>query len=103
MQQVLGIGYISRRNDGMTELRINGFQQVQGILLDLLPYLRFKKQQALIMLTATKLLSHTKAGDLTEKHLTTLVDNMLAVQSNNYITKKKKSREEVLLILGLTP
>ncbi len=103
IRQVLGIGYISRRNDDMTELRINGFRQVRDILLDLLPYLRFKKRQALIMLAATEILGCTKAGDLTDMHLTTLVDHMLAVQSHNYITKKKKTREEVLSLLGLTP
>ena len=28
----LNIGYISRRNDGMTELRINGYERVKKIL-----------------------------------------------------------------------
>ncbi len=103
MQQVLGIGYISRRNDGMTELRINGYKQVQDILLDLLPYLRFKQPQALIVLEATRLLDSTKAIDLTDEHLTSLVSHMIDVQSYNYVTKRKKTREEFLLILGLTP
>ena len=26
---MLGIGYVSHRNDGMSELRINGFKQVE--------------------------------------------------------------------------
>ena len=103
MQQVLGIGHISRRNDGMSELRINGFGQVQDILLDLLPYIRFKKPQALSVLAAIEVLSSTKTRDVTDEHLSTIVDNMLEVQSHNYVTKKKKTREEVLLLLGLTP
>ena len=32
IRKVLGIGYVSRRNDGMTELRINGFKQTKEIL-----------------------------------------------------------------------
>ena len=32
IRKVLDIGYLSRRNDGMTELRINGFKQVKKIL-----------------------------------------------------------------------
>jgi len=38
IQQRFGIGYISRRNDGMTELRINGYAQVRDILKKLIPY-----------------------------------------------------------------
>jgi LAGLIDADG endonuclease len=60
IQQVLGIGYTSRRNDGMTELRINGFQQVRDILVELRPYLRFKQIQAAMLLAAAELLSNTK-------------------------------------------
>jgi LAGLIDADG endonuclease len=103
IRQVLGIGYISRRNDGMTELRINGFRQMHEILSDLSPYLRFKQRQAVILLAATELLSSTRLRDMTNEQLTTLADYMLAVQSHNYVTKKKKTREEVLFLLGLTP
>jgi len=46
MRKLLGVGYISRRNDGMTELRINGYAQVKKILESLSPYLKFKKIQA---------------------------------------------------------
>jgi hypothetical protein len=103
MQQTLGVGYISRRNDGITELRINGLQQTRNIISELLPYLRFKRRQAVVILRAAELLSSTKPARLTKEHLTTLVDYMLVVQSENYVTKKKKTREEALLFLGLTP
>jgi hypothetical protein len=100
---VLGIGFISRRNDGMSELRISGFKQVQDILLDLLPYIRFKKRQALNVLAAIEVLSSTKTRDLTQENLSTVVDHMIQVQSNNYVTKKKRTREEVLSALGIDP
>jgi hypothetical protein len=103
IQQVLGIGYISRRNDGMTELRINGFKRVESILQDLLPYLRFKHPQALIMLEATELLSKTRASESTEVELSILIDLLLAIQSHNYVTKRKKTRKELRSLLGLTP
>ena len=46
IKKILGIGYLSKRNDGMTELRINGFKQVRDILKDLIPFIKFKKDQA---------------------------------------------------------
>lgn len=103
IRQILGIGYISRRNDGITELRINGFRQAQLIITSLLPYLRFKKPQARAILAAIEILSSTRQSDLTDKQLTALVDYVLTVQSNNYVTRYKKTREEFLSILELTP
>jgi hypothetical protein len=103
MQKILGIGFISHRNDGITELRINGINRVQVILRALLPYLRFKRTQALIMLEAAKILSKTKANDLTNIELSKLIDCILEIQSCNYATKYKKTREELMLRLGLTP
>src|SRR5688572_23984390 len=66
-KEVLGIGYLSDRNDGMSELRINGYKQVKEILKELLPFLRFKSNQAEALYKATKLLDESK--DLNEKNL----------------------------------
>ena len=52
----LGIGYLSQRNDGMTELLVNGYKQVRDILTLLLPYIRFKKIQARALLCASRIL-----------------------------------------------
>ncbi len=103
IQEVLGIGYISNRNDGMTELRINGYEQIREILKNLLPYIRFKKLQAHALLKACEALSSTKFKKLTKKQLSKLVDIMLVIQSENYVTKKKKTKSELRKILGLTP
>ena len=103
IQQVLGSGYLSRRNDGMTEIRINGFKRVDIILRSLLPYLKFKHSQALLMLEATEILSCKRASDLTELDLSLLMELILAIQSHNYVTKKKKTRVELISLLGLTP
>ena len=103
IQEVLGIGYISRRKDGMTELRINGFKQVRSILTKLNLYIRFKKLQAAALIKATEILSNTKFKMLTKEKLFTLVDCVLIIHKENYVTKKKKTREDLLQILGLTP
>ena len=103
IKEVLGIGYISHRNDGMTELRINGYKQIRDILTSLLPYIQFKKLQAYALLQACKVLSETKFSKLTKRQLFKLVDLILVIQSENYVTKKKKTIEELHKVLGLTP
>jgi hypothetical protein len=103
IKNILGIGYISKRNDGMTELRINGYKQIRNILKNLLPYIRFKKLQGSALLKACEILSNTKFKKLTRKQLKKLIDLILVIQSENYITKKKKTKNELYKILGLTP
>jgi len=52
----LKIGYLSRRNDGMSELHIDGYDRVKQVLLDLQDFIRFKQQQTRIMLSALEIL-----------------------------------------------
>ncbi len=103
IREKLGIGYLSRRNDGMSELRINGFRQVRNILENLLPYIRFKEKQARALLAALHLLLKTEGSRLDEKNTRLLAEHILAIQDGNYVTKRKKTREELFAILGLTP
>jgi cellulose synthase/poly-beta-1,6-N-acetylglucosamine synthase-like glycosyltransferase len=103
IKEVLDIGYISHRSDGMSELRINGYIQVKEILKKLLPYIRFKAIQAKSLLEATEILSNTKFRMLEKKQLLLLVKLALLMQQENYVTKKKKTKEELLAVLGLTP
>ena len=103
IQKILGKGYTSRRNDGMTELRINGYKAVYEIIEILKPYLRFKKVQAEALSEACHMLSNTKFKMLNREQLVRLVDLVLVIQNENYVTKKKKTRDELLRILGLTP
>ena len=101
IKNILGIGYISRRNDGMTELRINGFKQVRDILKDTIPFIKFKKEQASALYKASDLLSISSA--LSNKNLLELIKFILIIQNNNYVTKRKRTKEELIEILGLTP
>ncbi len=103
IQKVLGIGYLSKRNDGMSELRINGFTTVREILKNLMPNIRFKKIQAKALFESCTILSKTKFNMLDRKQLTKLVDLILVIQNQNYVTKKKRTRSELFQILGLTP
>lgn len=103
IKNILGIGYISHRNDGMSELRINGFKQSRNILKSLLPFLRFKRIQAQAFYKAADLLSKKRGNRLGRPELLRLVKYMTVIQNNNYVTKKKKTKEELLKILDLTP
>ena len=103
IQKVLGIGYLSRRNDGMSELRINGFTTIEEILKKLILNIRFKKIQAKALLESCTILSKTKFNMLNRKQLTKLVNLILVIQNENYVTKKKRTRSELFQILGLTP
>lgn len=99
----IGVGYISRRNDSMTELRINGFSTVKSLLLELKPYVQFKEIQVKSLIEACSVLEQKRTNKLSKKQLLKLVDLILVIQSENYATRSKRTREELLEILGLTP
>ena len=103
IREFLEIGYISKRNDGMTELRINGYRQIRDILTNLLPYIKFKKIQANALKSACRILLKTKLKMLNKIQLNKLVDLILVIQNENYVTKKKKTRLELCRMLDLTP
>lgn len=101
IQKIIGIGYISHRKDGMTELRVNGFKQVRDLLRELLPFIKFKKTQADALYKASCLLE--KRSKLSRSDLLCIVDCILDIQSSNYATRHKRSRSDILNVLGLTP
>ena len=101
IKKILGIGYISHRNDGMTELRINGHERVRNILKSLLPFLKFKKKQAKMIIKSADLLLSNDRDNVCTK--TKLVNYILIVQGENYATRAKRSEEELRILLGLTP
>ena len=102
IQQVLGVGYISKRNDSITELRINGFKTVHEVLSNLKPYVRFKSIQCEVMIKACGILNRDKKT-LSKKQLLQVVDLILEIQNENYSAHRKKSKDEFLKILNLTP
>lgn len=100
IKQTLEVGYLSDRNDGMTELRINGFKQIRLILEKLIPYIKFKEVQAKALYEACILLEQSHVA---KKDLMKLANLLVKIQSANYSTRKKKSLEEIYKLLDLTP
>jgi hypothetical protein len=86
----------------MTELRINGFDQIVSVLKKLIPFIKFKRKQAEILYRAIRLLISSKKKR-SRKQMLQLIDYMIAIQNENYVTKKKKSRNEFLKMLEMTP
>ncbi|HCM44047.1 MAG: hypothetical protein UY39_C0027G0001 [Candidatus Kaiserbacteria bacterium GW2011_GWC2_49_12] len=99
----LGIGYISRRNDGITELRINGFEQVRVILTKLRPFIRFKAKQARALTDACTLLEKKPLDILSRSELQRLVNLTFVIRTENYKSRSKLTREELNRRLSLTP
>ena len=102
MQSILSVGYISHRNDNITELRIQGFASVQQVLVELQPYIRFKVLQTEAAIAACRILRRGIAS-LSQEDLLRLVQLILAVQNENYKSARKKTETDLLKILGLTP
>ncbi len=103
IQNKLNIGYLSHRNDGMAELRINGFKQTKNILGELMPYIIFKQHQAQALYKAVCVLSDKTISNLNRLELAEIISCITIIQNNNYSTKYKKSKSELESILGLTP
>ena len=99
----IGCGYVSRRNDGMTELRVNGFSQVRETLEALLPYLRFKQAQAKLLIRACKALERQTLRTMSPKDMRAIVALLVLIQNENYMSSRRKTKEELHKILGLTP
>lgn len=87
----LGVGYLSRRNDGMSEYRIDGHQRVAAILKVLMPYIRFKRKQVVLMLEAlVKFESVQTPEDFIE--VCRLADSL---SKANYASRRKHTAETV--------
>jgi hypothetical protein len=102
IRNVFGIGYISKRNDGITEFRINGIQTVSRVLIELKPYIRFKKLQTEAMIRACRILERN-INMLSEKHILDVCELILLIQNENYQSRHKKTKEELLKVFDLTP
>lgn len=102
IREVLGKGYVSKRNDAITELRINGFIAVAEVLQELQPFIRFKKLQAEALITACHVLQ-TNIRLLSNQQLQVVLKMILIIQGQNYKAHRKKSQEELIKMLGLTP
>lgn len=87
----LEVGYMSRRKDGISELRINGYGCVESVLLELQQFIRFKRHQADLMLDALAILQNKPTA---EQFLFAckLADE---ISNANYKSRKKHSAVKV--------
>ncbi len=103
IRTILKAGYLSRRSDGMSELRINGFEQVRRILTDLKPFIRFKATQVSILIRACSILESGRMSQLSDSELRKLIGFMFAIKQENYKSTGSLSEDALYKRLGLTP
>lgn len=103
IRDCLGIGYLSRRNDAITEVRINGYEQCERILCALYPFIRFKKPQVDAILRVLKILNGTDSKKLKKQDRKKILRSILQVQNHNYQSKGKRTEEQLRQLLDLTP
>ena len=103
MRDIFGIGYVSRRSDGISELRINGFTQVKNILLRLRPFIRFKDKQTRALIKACQLLEKKSIVAFSNKQLKVIIDLAFAIKDANYRSRGSLTKKELCQRLGLTP
>ena len=91
IKKTLGIGYISHRNDGMTELRINGFERTKQIIGMLYPFLRFKKKQAYYVLRILQSLQKkAKLSDLNKREKKSIANAIFKARQEAYQSGSKR-------------
>ncbi|MBI3384674.1 hypothetical protein HY030_00595 [Candidatus Gottesmanbacteria bacterium] len=83
IRKQLKIGYIYQRNDRITELKIEGFEQVERILRELKPHILFKRKQLQLMLQIMNLI---KGG----QNLLKIAQLSDKISRLNYATTKKR-------------
>lgn len=103
VRKFLGVGYISKRKDGITEFRVNGFDQVKKILVELKPFVRFKKKQVRYLIQACTILEKNTIKNMTRSELKKLVDLLLLVKQENYKSNSPNNKNILYKKLGLTP
>ncbi len=82
---------------------MQGFSQVKKLLQELLPYIRFKKKQATLLLRACIMLEDSTLRTMTPRTMRAIADMLLLLQSENYMSKGRRTKEDLYQLLGLTP
>ena len=90
IRRKLRIGYIYTRNDGMSELKMEGFSTVERILRLLEPFVLFKKKQVRLVLHALEVLKQDGEHIL---EIAKISDRLSAL---NYVTVKKRYTAKVV-------
>jgi len=87
LQKIISAGYLYKRNDRMSEIRIEGLSQVKSLLKKLKPYIRFKIIQVYGMINAIKILQKRRKYSLEDfLSVCKLADE---ISKANYSTNRK--------------
>lgn len=89
-QSWVGAGYVYCRNDSICELRVEGHIRVKELLSTLLPYLHFKKDQALLMLDALRLVKRNQ----TIQQFLAVCELADAISDKSYVSRQRKYTAE---------
>lgn len=90
MRDVFGIGYISNRNDNITELRINGYSEVKRILLMLQPFIKFKRKQVVYALRILTSLEKKPITIIPKEERLAIADDIIALRGENYQSHQRR-------------
>lgn len=90
IREQLGIGYLYTRNDGMSELKIEGLKQVKSILTNLLPYVHFKENQVRLVIKALNILEKNP------RDIVKVAQIADRISGYNYVTVKRKYTAEYI-------
>lgn len=101
IRETLGIGYLSDRNDHITELRINGYRETQRILTILKPYVKFKARQIELTLRILSRLTEKSFPELSRKARLAIADDIIRLRNENYRSHNRRySSENLHKLLG---
>ena len=87
-RKVFNIGYLSERNDNITELRVNGYNSCEKILKKLKPFIKFKKIQLNLSLQIISKLK--KISRITQKDILEIAELSDKISSENYLSSRRK-------------
>ncbi len=96
IRNTLGIGYLSNRNDHITELRINGFVKIQRILMSLKPYIKFKARQVELVLHILSRLEGKRLIDLPRRDRLRIAGDIIRLRKENYKSHTRKYDSDAL-------
>lgn len=90
IRDTLEIGYVSDRNDHITELRINGYRETQRILIMLKPYVKFKARQIELTLRILSRLNGKNFPELSKKMRLAIANDIIRLRNENYKSHNRK-------------
>lgn len=96
MKNFIGIGYLSDRNDGISELRINGYRQVERVLRSVQPYAKFKAKQVEIVLRILGIINNRRITQLSKEERKEIVGLIILLKNQNYFSSQRKNDKEKL-------